>query len=156
MNVRRTAWSGETNSLRTAGCYKNHKMILNVNRILNRFISIAPTYFSSEQMVFIHAYGLMIMLCQFHSVILRGRSYYKTESIRRRFITCVDLHENSIIKHSILFEKYYGVFANSIIKHSRVQKFNYKTSQYFENSIIKQLRARNFNYKTSNCSKTQL
>ena len=58
---------------------------------------------------------------------LRGRSFYKTKSIRKRFIRCVDLHENSIIKHSILFEKYYRVFANSIIKHAIARKFNYKT-----------------------------
>ena len=87
-----------------------------------------------------------------HSInnnIVRGRSYYKTKSIRRRFITCVDVHENSIIKHSILFEKYHCVFANSIIKHSRVRNFNYKTSHYLDNSIIKQPIARKFNNKTS-------
>ena len=58
----------------------------------------------------------------------RGRSFYKTKSIRRRFITCIDMHENSIIKQSILFEILLDV-----------RKFNYKTSQYFENSIIKHL-----------------
>ena len=44
------------------------------------------------------------------------------------------MHENLIIKHSILFEKYYRVFANSIIKHFKGSK--------------------HFNYKTANCRKT--
>ena len=29
--------------------------------------------------------------------IIRGGAHYK--SIRKRFITCIDMHENSIIKH---------------------------------------------------------
>ena len=61
---------GATNSLRTAGCYKNHKMILNVNRVSNRFISIAPTYSLYKNIVLINAYGLMVMLWKFNSVEL--------------------------------------------------------------------------------------
>ena len=55
------------------------------------------------------------------------------------------MHSNSIIKHSILFDK--------ILSDART--FNYKTFQYLENSIIKQPIARKLNYKTSNGSKNQ-
>ena len=41
-----------------------------------------------------------------------GWTYYKTESLSRRFITWMDMHENPIIKHSISLRKSVRVFAN--------------------------------------------
>ena len=35
--------------------------------------------------------------------LIRGGIYYKTEVKWRRYITCIDMHEKSIIKHSILY-----------------------------------------------------
>ena len=48
--------------LRTTGCRRNHKMILNVNRVLNQFITITPTYSLNKNIVFINASGLIVML----------------------------------------------------------------------------------------------
>ena len=39
---------------------------------------------------------------------LRDGSNYKTKIIRRRYITCIDIRENLILKHSILFKNNYS------------------------------------------------
>ena len=77
--------------------------------------------------------------------IYRVDSIIKQKSIRRRFITCIDMHGYSIIKHLILFQKYYQMFANLIIKHFKGLKFQLWNIQI----------PRKFNYKTANSSKTQ-
>ena len=56
------------------------------------------------------------------SMGIRGGSYYKTQVKWKRFITCSDMHENPIIKHSISLRKYLRVFANPIIKHNKGSK----------------------------------
>ena len=41
--------------------------------------------------------------------IVRGLPYYKSESFRNSLITCIEVYENSIIKHSIFFENLIGI-----------------------------------------------
>ena len=48
---------------------------------------------------------------------IQGVPNYKTKSLRRSLITCMDMDENSIIKHSISVRISVRVFANPITKH---------------------------------------
>ena len=56
-----------------------------------------------------------------------GGSYYTTKRLWRRQFTCIDMHKNSKIQHSISLQKFDRVFANSNIQHfkcSKILKYN--------------------------------
>ena len=51
-----------------------------------------------------------------------GVPYYKTKDERKRFITRMNIHEKSKIKHSISLRQSGQVFSNPIIKHLKSLK----------------------------------
>ena len=66
-----------------------------------------------------------------------GGSYYTTKRLWRRQFTCIDMHKNSKIQHSISLQKFDRVFANSNIQHFKCSKIlKYNISNVRKSSVV--------------------
>ena len=53
---------------------------------------------------------------------IRGIFYYETKVLWRRQFTCIDIHKNSKMRHSISLRKFDRVFENSKMRHLKSWK----------------------------------